>query len=378
MINFRDLNAQYKALKNEIDTGIANVLESGSFIEGKQVRELESELAKYVGTKHCLTCANGTDALSLVLRAWNIGANDAVFVPNFTFFATAEAVSLEKATVVFVDVEESTFNISPESLENAIKAVIEEGELNPRVIISVDLFGLPSNYKEINKIAKKYNLLVLEDGAQGFGGDINGEKACSFADAATTSFFPAKPLGCYGDGGAIFTNDDNLNELIRSLKFHGKGDHKYNNVRIGVNSRLDTIQAAILLPKLKAFVDYECDDVNKVADRYLAKLNIQAKLPIVPANFTSSWAQFTLILDDNIDRTELQGKLSKSGIPTMIYYPITMHDQKPYKETKKYVDLSVSEMLSKRVLSIPIHPYLSEADQDMVIDELNKTIGIEV
>ena len=255
-MQFRDLKKQYEVLKKDIDQAMLEVAASGAFIMGKQVKELEQQLAQYVGVKHCVSCANGTEALTLALKAWGIKAGDAVFVPDFTFFASAEVVSLEGATPVFVDVDVDTFNIDPAALEKAIEKTIKEGKLQPKVIITVDLFGLPANYPAIRKIADKYHLLILEDGAQGFGGEINGKKACSFGDISTTSFFPAKPLGCYGDGGAIFTDNDEWASLMDSLRVHGKGSFKYDNVRIGMNSRLDTLQAAILKVKFDAFKNY--------------------------------------------------------------------------------------------------------------------------
>ena len=251
-MEFRDLRKQYVALKDEIDSGIQEVINATAFISGSQVETLEKELAEYVGVKHCVTCANGTDALSMALMAWNLKAGECAFVPDFTFFASGETVSFEGATPIFVDVDERTYNMDPVKLETAIQKVLVEGKLIPRVIVAVDLFGLPADYDMIRPIADKYGLKILEDGAQGFGGEIDGKKACSFGDISTTSFFPAKPLGCYGDGGAIFTNDDDVDAYLRSIRVHGKGSFKYDNVRIGWNSRLDTIQAAILLPKLHA------------------------------------------------------------------------------------------------------------------------------
>ena len=251
-MEFIDLHAQYLQLRDEINSNIQKVLDHGKYIMGPEVFELEEQLAEYVGVKHCITCANGTDALQMVLMAWDIKAGDAVFVPSFTFMSTAEVVSLQGATPVFTDIDIKTFNMSAENLEEQIKKVLEKGKLTPKAIIPVDLFGQPADYEQIGQIAQKYNLLVLEDAAQGFGGNINGKMACSFGDAATTSFFPAKPLGCYGDGGAVFTDSDELANLLKSIRIHGKGTEKYDNVRIGLNSRLDTIQAAILLPKLKA------------------------------------------------------------------------------------------------------------------------------
>ena len=264
-MQFRDLKAQYTALKAEIDAAMQKVAADGNFISGAQVAELETALAEYVGVKHCVTCGNGTDALTMVLMGWNLGPGDAVFVPDFTFFASGEVVSFEGATPVFVDVDADTFNLDPAKLEEAILAVKADGKLTPKATVAVDLFCLPANYRAIKPIAEKYGLLLLEDGAQGFGGSMDGRRSCSFGDASTTSFFPAKPLGCYGDGGAIFTDDDALAGYLRSIRVHGKGSFKYDNVRIGMNSRLDTLQAAILHPKFRAFREYELEAVNRAA-----------------------------------------------------------------------------------------------------------------
>ena len=366
-MQFRDLKKQYQILKPEIDKGILDAIASGAFIMGKEVRELEAALAEYVGVKHCISCANGTDALTLALKTWNLKAGEAVFVPDFTFFATAETVSMEGATPVFVDVDKDTFNMCPVALEEAIKKTVEEAELTPRVITTVDLFGLPANYPAIRKIADKYSLLILEDGAQGFGGSIDGKMACSFGDISITSFFPAKPLGCYGDGGAVFTDNDEWANNINSLRVHGKGSFKYDNVQIGVNSRLDTIQAAILLPKFKAFKDYELDDINKAAALYTEKLKDVVKTPTVPEGYYSSWAQYTLILDSKEQRDALQAHLKEQGIPSMVYYPKALHDQSAYK----YLDYKkgsspVAEMLAECVLSLPIHPYITDEDIEKV------------
>ncbi|HZK28570.1 MAG TPA: DegT/DnrJ/EryC1/StrS family aminotransferase [Thermoclostridium sp.] len=362
-MEFRDLKAQYQNNKEAIDSAIHEVLDSTQFIGGPQVQELEHRLAEFVGVKHCISCANGTDAMSLVLMAWGIGEGDAVFVPDFTFFATGEVVSYEGATPIFVDVDRDTFNIDGNKLEAAIKRVSDEGKLKPRVIIPVDLFGLPANYPEIERIAKKYDLLVLEDGAQGFGGSINGKKACSFGDAATTSFFPAKPLGCYGDGGAVFTNDDELAELINSLKVHGKGKHKYDNVRIGINSRLDTIQAAVLNVKLDLFIDHELDDVNNVNELYTEMLKDVVEIPIIPEGYVSSFAQYTIKLENKEQRDMLQAKLKSEGIPSMIYYPKPMHRQQAFADIG-FTDkgFEVTNELCDTVLSLPMHPYLSDGD----------------
>lgn len=367
-MEFRDLKKQYKVLKNDIDTQVMKVMSEANFISGNQVKELEDSLADYVGIKHCITCANGTDALVLALKAWGIKEGDAVFVPDFTFFASGEAVSACGATPVFVDVETDTFNISTKALEDAVKNVLEQGEYTPKVIIAVDLFGQPADYINIRKIADKYNLLILEDGAQGFGGTIDNKKACSFGDVSTTSFFPAKPLGCYGDGGAIFTDNDEWAELIRSLCVHGKGASKYDNIRIGTNSRLDTIQAAVLKVKLKAFADYELKAVNDIAGMYNEALkNIERiKLPLVNDGFYSSWAQYTIVFDDSDKRTQVQEQLKAKGIPSMIYYAKGMHEQKAFKQKILIGDYNNTDYLKSRVLSLPMHPYMTELDVEQV------------
>lgn len=375
-MQFRDLKKQYQVLKPQIDKGIMDAIASGAFIMGKEVRELEASLAEYVGVKHCISCANGTDALTLALKTWNLKAGEAVFVPDFTFFATAETVSMEGATPVFVDVDKDTFNMCPIALEEAIKKTIEEGKLIPRVITTVDLFGLPANYPAIRKIADKHNLLILEDAAQGFGGSIDGKMACSFGDISITSFFPAKPLGCYGDGGAIFTDNDDWAKNMDSLRVHGKGAFKYDNVQIGVNSRLDTIQAAILIPKFNAFKEYELDDINKAAALYTEKLKDVVKTPIIPKGYYSSWAQYTLILDNNEQRDGLQAHLKEQGIPSMVYYPKALHNQTAYKHLGYKKDSSpVTEMLAECVLSLPIHPYIEEEDIDRVAETVKRFLS---
>ena len=372
MINFRDLKHQYQVLKQDIDQAVLDVMQSGAFIMGQPVKELEAQLAEYVGVKHCLTCANGTDALTLALKAWGIGTGDAVFVPDFTFFSSAEVVSLEGATPIFVDVDEETFNISPESLDEAIRQTLADGKLSPKVIVAVDLFGLPANYPQIREIADKYDLLILEDGAQGFGGEILGRKACSFGDISTTSFFPAKPLGCYGDGGAVFTNNDEWATLIESYRVHGKGTFKYDNVRIGLNSRLDTIQAAILQVKLRAFRDYELADVNRVATRYTELLKDYSgiKTPVIPQGFYSSWAQYTLRLENEAQRDALQASLKAQSIPSMVYYPKSMHAQTAFQHLPSSIMHHTSTKLSQTVLSLPMHPYLSDADIQTIVDAI--------
>jgi dTDP-4-amino-4,6-dideoxygalactose transaminase len=370
-MQFRDLKSQYEKYKNEIDNAVQNVFAESSFINGPQVKAFEQRLANYVGVKHCISCANGTDALSLVLTAWNVGKGDAVFVPDFTFFATAEVVSFVGATPIFVDVDPITFNIDTNKLELKIQEVIELSKLTPKVVIPVDLFGLLADYEKIEKIAKKYNLLVLEDAAQGFGAEYKGRKACSFGDVATTSFFPAKPLGCYGDGGAIFTNDDEMASLLESLRVHGKGEDKYDNVRIGVNSRLDTIQAAILDVKLTAFINHELDDVNKIYLKYNSLLDGFVEIPSIPLNYRSSFAQYTIKLKSQKQRDELKSYLATKGIPTMIYYIKTMHNQTAFKYLdNKDEDYPISTKLCETVLSIPMHPYLSDTEIEFISNSI--------
>lgn len=368
-MEFRDLKRQYAKYKDQIDSAVTEVMMNTNFISGRQVSELEERLAAFVGRKHCIACANGTDALQLALIAMGIGENDAVFVPDFTFFSSAEVVSLCNATPVFVDILEDTFNMDPESLETAIKKVLEDGVLTPRVIIPVDLFGLPADYSKIEAIAEKYGLDILEDGAQGFGGSMEGKRACSFGRVSTTSFFPAKPLGCYGDGGAVFTDDDGLAELLKSLRVHGKGQDKYDNVRIGLNSRLDTIQAAVLKVKLEAFDKEELNAVNQAAKRYSELLADVVKTPNVPEGYYSSWAQYSILLKNKEQRDGLMGYLKEQGIPSMIYYKKPMHQQGAFNETNSVkVDCPVTETVCDRVLALPMHPYLTEEEIQKVVN----------
>ena len=372
-MEFRDLKKQYEMIEDEIQEGMKTVIRDCNFISGRQVDVLESKLAEYVGAKHCITCANGTDALSLALMAWKIGEGDAVFVPDFTFFSSGEVVSYAGATPVFVDIDKDTFNISVDSLENAIQCVIEDGYLTPKVIIAVDLFGQPADYPSIRKIAEKYDLMILEDGAQGFGGEIEGQKACSFGNISTTSFFPAKPLGCYGDGGAIFTDNDDIEKYLRSIRIHGKGSCKYDNIRIGMNSRLDTLQAAILLPKLKAFEKYELEKINQAAAQYTEILKDVVKTPFIKEGFYSSWAQYSVLLPENIQREELQQNLKRDDIPTMVYYPKPMHEQKAFLDNYLVFDeLSNTKEICRRILSLPIHPYMKSEDVEYVAECLKK------
>ena len=371
-MQFRDLKAQYNALKVEMDQAILDVVASSAYVMGPMVKEMEQAFADYVGVKHCIACASGTDALLLALKAWDVKAGDAVFVPSFTFFASAEVIALQGATPVFVDVDQATFNIDVRDLIYKIEQTVKAGQLKPKAIIAVDLFGLPADFKLIKAVAQRYGLYLLEDAAQGFGGRIGEQKACTFGDIAATSFFPAKPVGCYGDGGAVFTNNDEWAELIESYHLHGKGSDRYDNIRIGLNSRLDSIQAAILLVKLKAFREHELDDVNRVAARYTAMLHDVVKTPEVPQGFYSSWAQYTILLPSKAVRTQVQEALKAKNIPTAIYYPIPMHRQTAFSHLDPKMNrCPVADYLADRVLSLPIHPYLSEEDQSLICQTLN-------
>ena len=366
-MQFRDLKTQYLALKDEMDKAILDVVASSTYVMGPKIKEMETAFADYVGARHCIACNSGTDALLLALKAWDVKPGDAVFVPSFTFFASAEVIAMQGATPVFVDVDKDTFNIDVADLERKIEQTLKAGKLKPRVIIAVDLFGLPADFKAIRQVADRHRLYVLEDGAQGFGGRIGEKKACTFGDISTTSFFPAKPVGCYGDGGAVFTDNDEWAQLMDSYHIHGKGSDRYDNVRIGMNSRMDSIQAAILIVKLKAFMEYELVDINKVAARYTEKLKDVVKTPVVPEGYYSSWAQYTIQVESKEIRNGLQEALKANDIPTAIYYPIPMHRQTAFN----YLDINdnlcpVSNRLAETVISLPVHPYLAETDQDRI------------
>lgn len=373
-MQFINLKAQYERIKEKLDAEMIQTISEGTYIMGKRVLDLEARLAEYVGRKYCVTCSNGTDALTMPLMAYGIGEGDAVFVPSFTFFASAEVISLQKATPVFVDVDE-TYNMDAKSLENAIKTVAAEGKLNPKAIIAVDLFGQPARFDLICEIAKKNNLIVIEDGAQGFGGTLNGKKACSFGDVSTTSFFPAKPLGCYGDGGAIFTDDEELAIKLRSIRVHGSNPKdKYDNVTIGLNARLDTIQTPVLNCKLDIFDD-ELVKRQWAADLYTEKLAGLAVTPVVAENATSSWAQYTIRLESAEKRAKVMASMKEMGIPTMIYYPTPMHEQTAFK-VNPCVNCGCenSELYSKTVMSLPMHPYLTEEEINTVVDAFKKSL----
>ena len=365
-IPFIDLAAQQERIRPALESAIFKVLDEGKYIMGPQVAELEKQLAAFCGAKHCLSCANGTDALQLALMALGVKAGDAVFVPSFTFAATAEIVPLVGATPVFVDVMPDTFNMDPESLKRAITHARTLG-LNPACVIPVDLFGLPADYDVLNLIARENGMKVIGDSAQGWGGVYKGRVTGSLCDITTTSFFPAKPLGCYGDGGALFTDDDELAALIDSYRVHGKGSHKYYNERVGLNSRLDTLQAAILIEKLAVYAD-EIEARQEVARRYDEGLSGRYETPFIPEGLKSIWAQYTLKLASSAEREAFQKRANAAGVPTVVYYPVPLHRQNAYKDfPADPAGLSVSEDLAGRVVSLPMHPYLASQVQDGII-----------
>lgn len=365
-VNFIDLVTQQGQIRTKIEEAIQGVLNHGQYIMGPEVKTFETALQTFTGCQHALTCANGTDALTLVLMAWDIGYGDAVFVPSFTYVASAEAPALLGATPFFVDVCQDTFNLDVDSFKQAIMDCRELG-LRPAVVIPVDLFGQPADVDEISSIAAEEKIKVLIDAAQSFGGISKGRRVGTMGDATTTSFFPAKPLGCYGDGGAIFTDNEECASIIQSLRLHGKGIEKYDNVRIGMNSRLDTIQAAILIEKLSIFPN-EIKMRQKVADTYIDFLADTYRVPVVKKDITSAWAQFTLQV---ANREETIKKLSRRNVPSGIYYPKALSEQSGYSKFPRVSSgVEVSELLSKNVLSLPMHPYLSEDDQVSIVDAL--------
>ncbi len=373
-IPFIDLKTQYQRAKKDIDAAIQAVLDHGQYIMGPEVRELEQQLADYIGVKHVLACSSGTDALILPLMAKKLKKDDAVFTVPFTFFASAESISLAGATPVFVDIDAQTFNMDPAALEVQIERVLSEGKLAPKGIMPLDLFGLPADYDAINAIADKYGLFVLEDSAQGFAGDYKGRKACGLAEVAATSFFPAKPLGCYGDGGAVFTNDDAMYDELVSLRVHGQskvGD-KYDNVAIGLNARMDTIQAAVLLEKLK-FYDDELLHRNRVANRYDELLGDVLETPQVPEGYGSVWAQYSVLAESSLTRDRVREAMQAKGIPSAVYYPVPTHLASAYSDLGHQIgDFPVSEDFSTRIFSLPMHPYL-EDEQIVKIADAIKT-----
>jgi len=362
-IPFIDLKAQRQRLGKRIDDAILKVVNHGAYIMGPEIKELETQLAKFCGARHCISCANGTDALALVLMAWGIKPGDAVYVPAFTFVATAEVVAWFGATPVFVDVLEDTFNMDPESLETAIGAAADMN-LTPRAVIPVDLFGQPADYRRLLPIAERHGLKVLADTAQGFGATLDGQRTGTFGDATATSFFPAKPLSCYGDGGAIFTDDDALADDLHSLRVHGQGSDKYDNVRIGMNGRMDTIQAAVLIEKLEIFPD-EIAARQQVADYYASGLGPAYLPPALMDGATSVWAQYTIQVED---RGAVQAACKAAGVPTAVYYPIPLSRQTGYRHFPTVPGgIPVSDALSERVISLPMHPYLDRETQDRIL-----------
>jgi len=380
MIPFIDLAAQQKRILPEIEKRIQDVLAHGKYIMGPEIHELEQSLAEFSGVKHAITCSSGTDALLMALMAYGIGPGDAVFTSPFTFIATAEVIALLGATPVFVDIDRPTFNLDPERLEMAAKAVerkdasihplpIGYERLKPKAIIAVDLFGLPADYDRINSIAKKYDMIVIEDAAQSYGATSKGKKVGQLAPVAATSFFPAKPLGCYGDGGAVFTDDDELVMRMNSIRLHGKGTEKYDNVRVGINGRLDTLQAAILLEKMAIFPE-EIDARNRVASDYSKRLKETGiTTPLVPEGYRSVWAQYSIVMNN---REAIQKRLKEEGVPTAVYYPKPLHQQTAFSYLHyKEGDFPVSENISKKIFSLPMHPYLAPKDIEHIADKIN-------
>jgi UDP-2-acetamido-2-deoxy-ribo-hexuluronate aminotransferase len=369
-MDFIDLKTQQKAILPAITERIQRVLAHGQYILGPEVQELEDRLAACVGVKHVVTCSSGTDALLMPLMALGVGPGDAIFTTPFTFIATAEVIQLLGATPVFVDIDHRTFNIDPAALEQAITGLGNNpatASLRPKGIIPVDLFGQPADYDVINSVARRYDLFVLEDAAQSFGATYKGKKTCSLADVAATSFFPAKPLGGYGDGGAIFTDDDGLAEVLRSIRNHGQGKDRYENIRIGLNARLDTLQAAILLAKLDIF-DQEVEARQKVAGRYSQGLQEVVEVPLIGPSCTSVWAQYSVLSGE---RTVLQDRLKTAGIPSAIYYPLPLHLQGAFSHLGYQPgEFPISENVSRRIFSLPMHPYLELDQQDIITQAL--------
>lgn len=366
-MQFIDLGAQRARIEDKINTAVLKVIADGRYILGPEVSEFEKQIAAYIGVRHAIVCANGTDALMMPLMANNIGPGDAVFCPSFTFAATAEVVGLVGAEPVFIDILPDSYNIDPVQLKEAIVKIRKEGRLTPKAIIPVDLFGLPADYTAISAIAAEENLFVIEDAAQSVGGKRDNAMCGTFGNVGATSFYPAKPLGCYGDGGAMFTDDDALAEKLRSILFHGKGETQYDNVVIGMNSRLDTIQAAILLEKL-AILEDEMEKRTIIGQRYNDGLKDVVKVPTIPAGVRSAYAQYTIVAEQ---RDALKAHLQAAGIPSVIYYVKPLHLQTAYRHYPRAQEsLAVSEALADSVLSLPMHPYLSVADQDKIINTI--------
>lgn len=374
-MEFRDLKKQYQCHRQAIDAAMQSVVENTHFISGPQVSQLEERLSAFAGVKHCIACGNGTDALQLALMAWEIDARDAVFVPDFTFFSSGEVVPLTGGVPVFVDVDPLTFNIDCESLEKAITYVINCTELRPRAVVAVDLFGQPAEYDKIREITKRFHMLLLEDAAQSFGGTLGGHRTGSLGDISTTSFFPSKPLGCYGDGGAVFTDNDEWADRLRSLHVHGKGGDKYDNIRIGMNSRLDTLQAAVLLAKL-SFFEEELAACERVAQKYTELLKDAVQTPHILENRQSAWAQYTICLKDTMERERVIESLNEAGIPSAVYYKKTMHLQEAFRGRQvEAVSCKAAQELSERCLSLPFHPYMEEEQIKLVCERVLRGVA---
>jgi len=371
-VPFIDLKAQYARIQDDVNAGIQRVLEHGKYIMGPEVAEFEAKLAEFCGAKHAITCSNGTDALSLGLMAYDVGPGDAIFTTPFTFFATAEVIALTGATPVFVDIDPKTFNIDPTKLAHTVEMIVAEGKLKPRGIIPVNLFGLAPDFDGIDAVAKSHDLFVLEDTAQGFGGLYKGRVSGSLGDISSTSFFPAKPLGCYGDGGAVFTSDDDLAQKMRSIRVHGQGVDKYDNVRIGLNARFDTMQAAIMLPKLEIFPE-EIELRQNVANAYSKALAGLVETPYVPEGYKSVWAQYSVLSDH---RDAIQARLNEFGIPSVIYYRIPCHLSKAFEHLGyREGDMPESEKVSKRIFSLPMHPYIPEGFAEKVANIIKPSVS---
>jgi len=389
-MEFIDLHAQQQRIRDKIETNMRAVLKHGQYIMGPEVKELELKLAAFVGVKYAIACASGTDALLMALMAYGVGPGDAIFTTPFTFIATAEVICLLGATPVFVDIDARTFNIHPEHLDRAIQAFLQKdnrlyplprshdlSSLTPKGVIPVDLFGLPADYAAIDKVASKRGLKIIEDAAQSFGAESMERKACSFGDVACTSFFPAKPLGAYGDGGMCFTNDDAAAEIMDSIRVHGKGNHKYDNIRVGINGRLDTLQAAILIAKFEIFPE-EIELRQQIARRYSELLSSHPSLrtPYIPSGTKSVWAQYSVLAKDEKHRSTVQSKLREAGIPTAIYYPKPLHLQTAFAHLGyRKGDFPISEDCACRIFSLPMHPYLKPEDQERIVRILNSENG---
>jgi UDP-2-acetamido-2-deoxy-ribo-hexuluronate aminotransferase len=370
-MDFIDLAAQQSRIREKIEHGIKRVLDHGRYINGPEVRELEERLAEYVGVQYAVGCSSGTDALLMPLMAYDVGPGDAVFTTTFSFIATAEVIQLLGATPVFVDIEPDTFNIDAAKLQEAVEKTLQRGKLKPRGVIPVDLFGQPADYDEIEALAEKYNLFVLEDAAQAFGARYRGRKACSLAGVAATSFFPAKPFGCYGDGGMIFTDSRELHDRLVSIRVHGQGSNKYDNVRIGINGRIDTLQAAVLLAKFD-LLDEEIELRQGIARRYSDGLRDSVEVPFIKEFNISAWAQYSI---KHQDRDGIQARLNENEIPTAIYYPKPLHLQEAFAHLGYGGgDFPVSESVANEILSLPMHPYLGEDDQDRIIRIIRESV----